>query len=285
MFRAAVVQLSSGADVEANWRGVETLVRAAAAEGARFIATPENTPFLGPHSEKVRRAEPLDGPTCRRTAELAAELGIFLLLGSFAERSQDPERCYNTSVLFGPDGRRRAAYRKIHLFDVDVSPQVRFQESATVLPGADSVVVDTEIGRVGMSVCYDLRFPGLYQKLRQQGADLITIPSAFTAVTGRDHWHVLVRARAIETQCFVLAPAQQGRHDDEGLRESYGHSLIVDPWGAVIAEAEMEAPGFVVAEIDGERTARVRRQIPAAEHARFRSEIRDEGPDERPVSG
>jgi predicted amidohydrolase len=285
VYRAAIVQLSSGADVEANWRSAEALVRAAAAEGARFIATPENTPFLGPHVEKVRRAEPLDGPTCRRAAELAAELGLFLLLGSFAERSEDPERCYNTSVLFGPDGGRRAAYRKIHLFDVDVSPQVRFQESATVLPGADAVVADTEIGRVGMSICYDLRFPGLYQNLRHQGADLITIPSAFTAVTGRDHWHVLVRARAIETQCYVLAPAQQGRHDDEGLRESYGHSLIVDPWGVVIAEAEAEAPGFVAADIDPERTARVRRQIPAAEHARFRSEIREAGPEHRPVSG
>ncbi len=285
MYRAAVIQLNSGGDGEANWRSAETLVRAAAGEGARFIATPENTPFLGPHAEKVRRAEPLDGPTCRRTAELAAELGVFLLLGSFAERSPDPDRCYNTSVLFGPDGRRLATYRKIHLFDVDVSPQLRFHESATVLPGADAVVVDTEVARVGMSVCYDLRFPGLYQKLRQQGADLITIPSAFTAVTGRDHWHILVRARAIETQCFVLAPAQQGRHDDEGLRESYGHSLIVDPWGVVIAEVEAEAPGFVVAAIDGERTARVRRQIPAAEHARFRSEIREEGSEERPVSG
>jgi len=279
------VQLNSGADVEANWRSAEALVRAAAAEGARFIATPENTPFLGPHAEKVRRAEPLDGPTCVRMAELAADLGVFLLLGSFAERSGDPERCYNTSVLFGPDGRRRAVYRKIHLFDVDVPPQVRFQESATVLAGGDAVVADTEIGRVGMSICYDLRFPGLYQKLRQQDADLVTIPSAFTAVTGRDHWHVLVRARAIETQCHVLAPAQQGRHDDEGLRESYGHSLIVDPWGVVIAEVEAEAPGFVVARIDGERTARVRRQIPVAEHARFRSEFRQEGPAGRPMSG
>lgn len=279
------MQLSSGADSEANWHSAESLVRQAAAEGARFIATPENTPFLGPHVEKVRRAESLDGPTCRRTAELAAGLGVFLLLGSFAERSEDPERCYNTSVLFGPDGRRLASYRKIHLFDVDVSPEVRFQESATVLHGAETVVVDTQIGQVGMSICYDLRFPGLYQNLRQQGAELITIPSAFTAVTGRDHWHVLVRARAIETQCFVLAPAQQGRHDDEGLRESYGHSLIVDPWGVVIAEAGSESAGFVVAEIDRERTARVRRQIPVVDHARFRSTIRQERPEERPVSG
>lgn len=279
------MQLSSGSDSEANWHSAESLVRQAAAEGARFIATPENTPFLGPHVQKVRRAESLDGPTCRRTAELAAELEVFLLLGSFAERSEDPERCYNTSVLFGPDGRRLASYRKIHLFDVDVSPEVRFQESATVLHGAETVVADTQIGQVGMSICYDLRFPGLYQNLRQQGAELITIPSAFTAVTGRDHWHVLVRARAIETQCFVLAPAQQGRHDDEGLRESYGHSLIVDPWGVVIAEAGSESPGFVVAEIDHERTARVRRQIPVADHARFRSTIRQARPGERPLSG
>lgn len=268
VFRAAVVQLNSGADWEGNLSTAETLIREAAESGAAFVVTPENTPFLGPHEEKVRRAESLDGATCRTFGALARELGIHLLLGSFAERSEDPDRCYNTSVLFGPDGAVVAAYRKVHLFDVDVSPEVRFQESATVSPGDESVVVRTELGGIGLSICYDLRFPGLYQALRNQGAELVTIPSAFTATTGRDHWHVLVRARAIETQCFVLAAAQQGHHDDDGLRESYGHSLIVDPWGVVLAEVE-GGPGFATAEIDLDRAARVRRQIPVQEHARF----------------
>lgn len=262
------MQLSSTSDRDANLRQAEELVREAAASGARLVTTPENTPFLGPHDEKSRRAEPLDGPTCERFAALAAELGIHLLLGSFAETSDDPLRCYNTSVLFGPDGSRLAAYRKIHLFDVDVSPDVRFRESATVTPGEVPVVVSTELGQVGLTVCYDLRFPGLYQELRRQGAELITVPSAFTATTGRDHWHTLIRARAIETQCYVHAAAQHGTHDDEGLRESYGHSLIVDPWGEVIAEIA-EGPGVAIAEIDLERVAQVRRAIPVADHARF----------------
>jgi predicted amidohydrolase len=268
LFRAAVVQLNSGRDPESNLLAAESLIREAAAAGARLIATPENTPFLGPHEEKVRRAEPIGGPTCATFGALAGELGLHLLLGSFAERSDDPERCYNTSVLFGPDGAILASYRKIHLFDVDVSPEVRFQESSTVRPGNETVVAKSELGSIGLSICYDLRFPGLYQALRDRGAEMIMIPSAFTATTGRDHWHLLVRARAIETQCFVLAAAQQGRHDDEGLRESYGHSLIVDPWGGVLAELE-DGSGFAMAEIDPGRVARVRRQIPVEDHARF----------------
>ena len=175
--------------------------------------------------------------------------------------SDDPARCFNTSVLLGPDGSRIAAYRKIHLFDVDVSGELCFQESATVKPGDEVVVAKTDIGRIGLSVCFDLRFAGLFGKLRRQGAEIITIPSAFTATTGRDHWHVLVRARAIETQSFVVAAAQQGRHDDGGLRESFGHSLIVDPWGEILAEAT-GGPGIAIARIDLERLLEVRRAIP-----------------------
>jgi predicted amidohydrolase len=266
--------LNSGSDVESNWKIAESLIRDSAAAGARFVVTPENTPFLGPHGEKVRRAESLDGETCHRAAKLAAELEITLLLGSFAERSADPERCYNCSVLFGPDGARLATYRKMHLFDVDVAPEVRFQESATVVAGDESVVAETEVGAIGLSICYDLRFPHLYQELRRKGAEVVAIPSAFTSTTGRDHWHVLVRARAIETQCYVLAAAQQGEHDDMGLRESYGHSLIVDPWGVVIAEIETAGPGFAAAEVDLRRVEEVRRQMPVEEHARFRTAAR-----------
>ena len=261
LFQAAAVQLNSTSDENANWEQADALIREASALGARFVSTPENTPFLGPHEEKVTRAESLDGPTCRRFSELARELEIHLLLGSFAELSDDPARCFNTSVLLGPDGSRIAAYRKIHLFDVDVSGELCFQESATVKPGDEVVVAKTDIGRIGLSVCFDLRFAGLFGKLRRQGAEIITIPSAFTATTGRDHWHVLVRARAIETQSFVVAAAQQGRHDDGGLRESFGHSLIVDPWGEILAEAT-GGPGIAIARIDLERLLEVRRAIP-----------------------
>jgi deaminated glutathione amidase len=266
---AAVIQMSSGAETEANWRQARELVTEAASRGAGLVATPENTPFLGPHEQKVRRAEPLDGPTCRRFAGLAGELGIHLLLGSFAERnSSDSGRCYNTSVLFGPGGKRLAAYRKIHLFDVDLPPDVCFQESATVAPGKDLAVAPTPLGMLGLSVCYDLRFPELFRSLVAMGAELLAVPSAFTYTTGKAHWETLLRARAIENQCWVLAPGQWGRHDDDGLRHSWGHSMIVDPWGEVVAVAP-EGPGLALAEIDLQRLRRVRRQLPALEHRRL----------------
>jgi len=270
-FLAAAVQLTSTSDEEANWRTARRLIERAADYGARFVGTPENTNYLGPHAEKVHRAEPLDvehGKTCRRFSRLAAELGIHLLLGSFNERSDDPKRCYNTSVLFGPEGDLLAAYRKIHLFDVDVSDEVRFLESDTVVPGDQVVVAETPLVRFGMTVCYDLRFPELYRRLRDGGAEVITIPSAFTLTTGRAHWYPLQRARAIETQCWVFSPAQHGKHDDGGLRESYGHAMIVDPWGQVVATAS-DGPGLALAEIDTDRVHQVRRGMPVADHRRL----------------
>lgn len=236
--------------------------------------TPENTPFLGPQFHKVERAEPLDGPTPERFRALAAELRIHLLLGSFAEQrllpdgTPDRARVHNTSVLFGPDGARLAVYRKIHLFDVDVPNGPSFRESDTVAPGDQVVVAKTALGGIGLTVCYDLRFPGLYQKLVDAGADVICVPSAFTLTTGKDHWHALLRARAIETQCWVLAPAQWGRHDEQGLRESYGHSVIVDPWGTVVAD-KGHGVGLCLAGIDPERTAEVRKAIPVRAHRRL----------------
>ena len=187
MSLAAVIQLRCTSDEQANLTQAEALVRRAAAHGAALIATPENTNFLGPHAEKVRRAEPLDGPTSARFADLAKTLGIHLLIGSLNEKSDDPERCYNTSVLYGPDGTILGRYRKIHLFDVDVSPEVRFLESNTVVPGEEVVVVPTPIGTIGLSICYDLRFPRLYQALIAKGAQILTVPSAFTLTTGKDH--------------------------------------------------------------------------------------------------
>ncbi len=265
---AAACQMRSTGDGAGNLRQAEELVRAAAARGATFVATPENTNYLGPHGEKVRLAETLDGPTCLLFSRLARELSIHLLLGSFNEKSPAEGCCFNTSVLFGPDGSRLAAYRKIHLFDVDVPGGVSFRESATVAPGTDVVVAGTAFGAVGLSICYDLRFGELYRALIARGASLLTVPSAFTAVTGRAHWEVLVRARAIESQAFVVAPGQHGEHGDAGLRESHGHSMIVDPWGRILAEAA-DGIGIAMADLDLAEVARVRAAIPIATHRRL----------------
>lgn len=267
-FLAAVVQMSSTSSEEGNWRQVKSLIERAAQLGAQLVVTPENTNYLGPHEEKVRRAEPLGGPTCAKFAHLADELDIHLLLGSFNERGSQPGRCRNTSVLFGLEGEILAVYRKIHLFDVDVADAVRFLESATVEPGEEVVVAETPLGKIGLSICYDLRFGELYRKLVAGGAEMIAIPAAFTAVTGKAHWEPLIRARAIESQCYVLAAAQCGKHDDNGLRESHGHAMIVDPWGQVVASVS-DGPGVAVAEIDLDRVARVRAGIPISRHRRL----------------
>jgi predicted amidohydrolase len=268
-FLAAVVQMSSTSDEAANWAQARELVERAAGYGAAWVGTPENTNYLGPHGEKVRRAEPLDGPTVGRFADLAARLGIHLLLGSFNERGPAADRCFNTSVLLGPDGAVLATYRKIHLFDVAVPGGVTFRESATVAPGVRPVVAATPLGRLGLSICYDLRFGELYRLLVADGAELLAVPSAFTLATGKDHWYPLLRARALETQCWLLAPAQVGRHDDQGLVESYGHAAIVDPWGQVVATAAAAGPGLALAEVDLGRVGRVRQAIPVADHRRL----------------
>ena len=262
---AAVVQLTSTSDAEGSTATAEALIRRAAGYGATLIATPECTNYLGPHKKKVALAESVDGPTCQRFGALAAELGVTLLLGSFNEAVPgETARCANTSVLFGPDGARLAVYRKLHLFDVDV-PGMRFHESDTCVPGDEVVVADSPAGRLGLSICYDLRFPELYRAHVDQGAQLLAVPSAFTATTGKAHWEPLLRARAIETQCYVLAPGQVGHHDDGGLRHSHGHSMIIDPWGAVVAQCS-DGPGRALAELDLQRVAQVRKGMPVAAH-------------------
>ncbi|MBM4290283.1 MAG: carbon-nitrogen hydrolase family protein [Deltaproteobacteria bacterium] len=281
-YLAACVQLRSTEDTQGNLDRAERLIRRAAARGAALIATPEATPLLGPQFHKVERAEPLDAGdplavSCARFSALAAELKVHLLLGSLAERrllpggAVDPARCYNTSVLFGPDGAQLARYRKIHLFDVDVgggAGAVSIRESDTVAPGDEVVVATTPLGRLGLSVCYDLRFPELYRALVDRGADVILVPSAFTLTTGKDHWHALLRARAIECQAWILAPGQWGQHDAEGRRQSYGHSLVVDPWGCVAADAG-QGEGVCYAEVDLARVAQVRAAIPVRAHRRL----------------
>ena len=258
----ACAQMCSTADVARNLDAVARQVRRAAALGAVLVATPENTTFLGPSADKLRLAEPLDGPTHRALGEIARTERVWLLVGSVAEAGPGG-RCYNTSLLFRPDGGLAAAYRKIHLFDVNLPGGPSFQESAFIAPGSGLVTADTPIGRIGLSICFDLRFPRLYAALVERGATVLTVPSAFTVPTGRDHWHLLLRARAVEAQAWVLAPAQDGRHDAQGARQSYGHSLIVDPWGRVLADAgEGEPEGLALAELDPDEVVRVRGAMP-----------------------
>jgi predicted amidohydrolase len=275
MSLAAVIQINGSSNIERNLSVTERLVREAAAAGATLIATPEATTYLGPHAQKVVLAEPVDGPTHQRLGALARELQIDLLVGSVAERGPDttpdgPDRTWNTTLLFGPDGSLRAQYRKIHLFDVDLEAAggVRFFESEKTLPGEDVVVAQTGLGTVGLSICYDLRFPELYRALVDRGATILAVPAAFTLMTGKDHWEVLLRARAIETQSWVLAPAQWGAHDDGGLRRSYGHACIIDPWGTVVAACG-DGEGFCIAPIDADRVERIRARMPVHQHRRL----------------
>lgn len=260
---AACVQMRSGAQPAPNIAAASALIREAAAEGAGFIATPEMTNLLdirpGMARTRVRReAQDESLPVLRA---LAAELGVTLLIGSLAIALEEDERFANRSFLIAPDGGIIARYDKIHMFDVDVGDGQTYRESAAYRPGEAAVLAAAPFGRVGLSVCYDVRFAQHYRRLAQAGAEILTVPAAFTRVTGEAHWHVLVRARAIETGCFVIAPAQGGRHEDG--RETFGHSLIVSPWGEVLAEAEGAEPGIILAEIDLTQVAKVRGRIPS----------------------
>ncbi len=259
----ACAQLCSTADVARNLAAVERQVRRATALGAGLVATPENTTFLGPSATKIALAEPLNGPTNRALGDIARSARVWMLVGSVAEAG-DGQRCYNTSLLFDAEGQLRASYRKIHLFDVDIPGGPSFAESSMVIPGDSLVTADSPLGRIGLSICFDLRFPEHYAGLVARGATVLTVPSAFTVPTGKDHWHVLLRARAIESQAYVLAPAQDGQHDDSpNPRRSYGHSLIVDPWGRVLADAgEGDPDGLALADIDPTLVSTIRAAIP-----------------------
>jgi predicted amidohydrolase len=266
MISVGLVQLTSTDDRDENLRQVERFVRAAADRGAQLVALPENFSYLGSETGKLSIAEPLEGPLTERLGRLARDTGIWLLAGGLPEQSGDPGRVYNTAVLFDAAGAISAVYRKIHLFDVDIAGGVTYQESRTVQPGSTPVVADTPWGRIGLSICYDLRFPELYRRLTALGADLVFVPSAFTLYTGKDHWRVLLQARAIENTIYVAAPAQFGVHGPK--RQSYGRSLVADPWGQVIAEAP-DRPGVVLADIDFEYLRTVRQQLPSLQHRRL----------------
>jgi predicted amidohydrolase len=262
----AVVQMTSTTDVERNLSVAETLVREAARRGAVFVGLPENFAFLRSEGQPVPEPQALDGPWVRRMAELARELRLTLLLGSLPERVAGETRVHNTSVLLGPDAAALAAYRKIHLFDIDLPGMEHLKESMAVLPGTEIVVAATPLGPVGLSICYDLRFPELYRELVRRGARVLCVPSAFTERTGKAHWEVLLRARAIENLAYVLAPAQVGHHG--GGRASHGQAMIVDPWGAVLAQVP-DGEGIALAELDFGRLERIRRELPALAHTRL----------------
>ncbi len=257
--------MNAGADPARNLERADRLVRDAAGRGAELIVLPEKWTVLGTASDLRAGAQTLEGPAIAWARALAAELGVDLLAGSFYEGAADAPRGANTSAHVGPDGRVRAVYRKIHLFDVHVDG-IRYAESETEEPGDEVVVTTLADGTVlGLSICYDLRFPELYRMLALQGARIIAVPSAFTLATTRDHWETLVRARAIENQCFVIAANQIGEHPG-GFR-SGGRSLIVDPWGTVLAGAP-DAETAIVTELDLARLADVRGRLPALEHRR-----------------
>ena len=262
--RAAAVQLNSTDEYDRNLEAAGRLVRDAAADGAELVVLPEKWTVLGSPDALRSSAEPLDGPALTAASEWARELGIFLVAGSVPEVVPDQDKLANTSVMFGPGGERRAVYRKIHLFDVDVG-DVAYRESAIEQAGGEIALGDADGVQVGLTICYDLRFPELYRILALRGARVITVPSAFTERTGRDHWEVLIRARAIEDQVFIVAAGQIGSAPPH--YRSYGRSMIVDPWGVVLAQAA-DREGFVAADLDFTIQDDVRSSLPSLRHRR-----------------
>ena len=265
-FLAAAIQMNSSADRERNLAQAMDLIDEAAGRGARFVGLPENVDLIAPHGVKVEAAEQLDGPTFALFRDKAREKRIWLLAGTIAEVSTVDGKARNTAVIYGPDGETVAIYRKIHLFDVEIQDGPTIRESDYVEGGSEVVVASTPIARFGMSICYDLRFPELYRRLASSGADVLLVPSAFTSQTGKDHWEVLLRARAIENFAWVIAPAQTGQHIRG--RSSHGHTMIIDPWGVIAAQCS-EGPGFCIAEIDPAVMEHARKAIPALDHRRL----------------
>jgi len=266
--RVALVQMTSTDDLSANLESAQHAIIDAVGQGAEFVALPENFAFLRREGQPNPCAQGLDGEIIGSVRELARQHRVPILAGTFAEAIEADDRAYNTSVLISATGAIDAVYRKIHLFDVDLTESGGgvFEESAFIAPGKEVVVASTDFGKIGLSICYDVRFPELYRELAARGAHWITVPSAFAQQTGKDHWEVLLRARAIENQTFLLAPAQCGRHSQD--RASYGYSLIIDPWGKILARAADE-PAVIVADCDTSAVDRIRDSLPALRHRRL----------------
>jgi len=262
------IQLNSTSDLAGNVNKARELVKQARDRGAELVALPEHFAYLGPEDRNPPSAQSLSGPLVQEFGALARNLGIFLLLGSFPEIAEPGSPPYNTSVLLGKDGAILAVYRKIHLFDVDLPGGPTYRESLHTCPGKEVVAaaLPGTAFTAGLAICYDLRFPELFRSLAAKGADLMFLPAAFTLRTGRDHWEVLIRARAIENQAYLIAPAQWGRHSPG--RRSFGRSLIVDPWGTLLAQAP-DGEGFILAELEPDRVRRLRRAMPCLTHRRL----------------
>jgi predicted amidohydrolase len=268
--RAAVIQLNTQDDPSLNLARVRHWVAQAAAAGAELVTLPENFAFMGEEAHKRELAERLDGafpgPILTALTEAATAHRVWVLGGGMPEKSDDEARPFNTSVLVDPTGTVVAAYRKVHLFDVSLADGTSYRESAATSAGAEPLTTEVLGVRIGLTVCYDLRFPELFRRLVDQGARVITVPAAFTLATGKDHWHVLLRARAIENQVYVLAPAQSGTHPRG--RQTYGKSIIVDPWGDVLAQCS-EGEGLATAELDFAYQDRVRTALPSLLHRKW----------------
>ncbi|MEZ8142642.1 amidohydrolase [Enterovibrio norvegicus FF-33] len=267
MTKFGVVQMNSGVNAEDNLDVLESQLKHLQAQGARLILTPENALVFGRKEDYEKYAEELGhGPLQKRLSELAFELGIWLVMGSFPIRNHDGTLS-TTCLVYDAAGNLRASYEKLHMFDVDIADNHRsYRESDTFRAGENLALVDTPFGMLGLSICYDIRFPQLYAALRQRGADIIVVPAAFTKVTGAAHWEVLLRARAIETQCWVLAAAQCGEH--QGGRETYGHSMIIDPWGQVACELNNNI-GTAWADVDLASNSAIRSKMPLLQHAQL----------------
>jgi predicted amidohydrolase len=269
MMRVSVIQLSSQADLQKNLDRVTELVSRAAEMGAELVALPENFAFMG-ESEDDRRAIaedlPGEGPIVKTLQTLARERGVFVLAGGMPEKSTDAAKPFNTSALFAPNGAVLAKYRKVHLFDVDLPDGTTLRESGSCTPGTETSVVEVRGKKLGMTICYDVRFPELYRRLVDAGALIVSVPAAFTLTTGKDHWLPLLRARAIENQVFVLAPAQIGKHPRG--RQTYGKSAIIDPWGDVLAQCG-EGEGIATATLDFAYQDRVRAALPSLRHRKM----------------
>jgi len=266
-FKIALLQVNSGNDLEANLAAVAEATRTAAASGARFVMTPEYVLMMDGSGRTMRERALLQdgGPALQTLRTLAAELGVWFLAGSLTLRIDGDERIANRSILISAGGTVVAEYDKIHMFDCTLPDGKMIRESSAYRPGTTAVVAETPWGKLGMTVCYDLRFPGLFRSLAQAGSQFISVPSSFQRQTGRVHWHALLRARAIENECFIFAPAMCGDHP--GNRQTYGHSLVIDPWGEILAEGG-ESPEIIYAEIDSARVGKVRGMIPSLEHDR-----------------
>ena len=267
--RVAAVQLNSQTRVEENLAKCHDMVSRAASRGAEMVILPENFAYLGPEAGRREIAEGIgevEAPVQRALVEMARRNQVVVVGGGLPERSDDPARPYNTCVAYSPQGELLASYRKIHLFDVELSDGTTLRESSASSAGSEPVVMQFAGTTVGLSICYDLRFPELYRALVDRGAEVLMIPAAFTLQTGKDHWHVLLRARAIESQSWVVAPNQWGRHG--GARASYGHTMIVDPWGTIVAECS-DRVGFVLADLDHDIVTSVRSALPSLRHRRW----------------